>query len=175
MNLSNPMKLILICAALLFCQIFIFDAIHLKGYGKIMVYPLSVLLLPADYRNFVVMLIGFSIGLILDFSLNTGGLHAAALTALAYARSYLLNILKASSDHKDSALINLKNSNLGWYFVYTIALLLVHQLSFYLFEKFSLYNFFYTIEKALVGTIFSTLAILLILLLFKTTAKERHL
>ncbi|MCO5247383.1 MAG: hypothetical protein M9887_00315 [Chitinophagales bacterium] len=139
-----------------------------------MPYPLAILLLPHRFKNAFVIIIAFAIGFILDFSLNTGGLHAASLTLLAYLRGYLLNILKPTTESTDNSFISLKNTNLGWFLIYTFILLLVQQFSYYLFESFTFNNLTFIIKKTMVGSISSTFIILLILLLFKNSAKNRN-
>lgn len=70
-------------------QILIFNNINLFGYINPYPYLLFILLYPVNGNKSVLLLTSFSIGLILDVFLNSGGIHAAASLVLAFVRPSL--------------------------------------------------------------------------------------
>ena len=55
------------------------------GLGiQLMIYPLFIFMLPLELNVFVIMLISFLFGYIIDLFSNTYGLHASAAVLLAY-------------------------------------------------------------------------------------------
>lgn len=84
-NLLNIFRFLI----LLTIQILIFNNINLFGYINPYPYLLFILLYPVNGNKSVLLLTSFSIGLILDVFLNSGGIHAAASLVLAFVRPSL--------------------------------------------------------------------------------------
>jgi|688.fasta_scaffold333261_2 hypothetical protein len=107
------------------------------GWAPIL-YPMFFFSLPVQFSAAPRMLLGFSFGLILDLGLGTGGLHAAATTAMAFVQPFILRYF-LSVDEREN---NLKPSpkSLGWlrYLWMAFWLLLVHQFFFQLYSLFTL-------------------------------------
>jgi rod shape-determining protein MreD len=79
-------------AALLAVQL-LFSNITFSPYICPFVYPLFILLLPFSTPQWLLMLLGFSTGLVLDFFLGPLGFHAASCLLIAYLRPYLISII----------------------------------------------------------------------------------
>ena len=84
-NLLNIFRFIIF----LVIQILIFNNINLLGYINPYPYLLFILLFPVNGNKSVLLLSSFTIGLLLDMFLNSGGVHAAASLILAFARPSL--------------------------------------------------------------------------------------
>lgn len=107
------------------------------GWAPIL-YPLFFFALPVQFSAAFRMALGFSFGLILDLGLETGGLHAAATTAMTFVQPFVLRYF-LSVDERET---NLKPGpkSLGWlrYLWMAFWLLLVHQFFYQLYSLFSL-------------------------------------
>ena len=71
-------------------QIIIFSQIHLFGYATACIFTIFLLKLPRHTTKNELMIWGFLFGIVTDMFCNTPGIHAAAATAMAFARNYIL-------------------------------------------------------------------------------------
>lgn len=84
-NLTNISRF----AILLLLQIVLFNNINILGYLNPYPYVLFILLFPINGNRLSLLISSFTIGLILDMFLNSGGIHATASLCLAYIRPTL--------------------------------------------------------------------------------------
>jgi len=88
-------------------------------HGEIFIYPVIILLLPIRLARHYVILLGFGIGLIIDLFYDTVGVHAFALTAMAYARGLLLNYLEPRGGYTMVMTPTRHSMGLNWLLIYT--------------------------------------------------------
>jgi hypothetical protein len=72
-------------------QIFVLSYVEVGGYLSPYLYPLILILAPANFNRYGLLLLGGLLGLGIDFHEGSGGLHLMASSALAYGRSWMLN------------------------------------------------------------------------------------
>ncbi len=173
MSISYYIQVFVLCIILVLGQVFIFDLIHITGFGKLVIYPLLLMIVPIHIPRAIVMLIGFVIGFIVDFLLGTGGLHTAAMTFMAFSRGFVLDFMEPASGYDKNEAATLSEMGIRWFFTYALILVFIHQFAFYFIERFSFHNFIYTLRRIVTGTILSTLAISLLTLLFTPTEGKR--
>lgn len=173
MSIAGYIQIFVLCVLLILGQIFVFDLIHITGFGKLMVYPLMLMLVPIHTPRVFVMIIGFVLGYIIDFILGTGGLHTFALTFMGLARGPVLNFLKPASGYDKSDASNVLDLGMRWFITYAFLIILIHQFAFYFVERFSFYNLLHTLRRIVTGTILSTLSITLLTLIFIPTESKR--
>lgn len=75
----------------LLAQIFILSQIEVGGYLSPYVYPLVIVLAPANFNRLGLLAVGAMLGLGIDLHEGSGGLHLMASSLLAYVRIWLLN------------------------------------------------------------------------------------
>jgi hypothetical protein len=158
---------------LMLLQIFIMDGVDIVGFGKPMVYMLFILLVPVSIPAALVMILGFFTGLSLDLLTNSGGLHAASLTMMAFARKFILQFYAPTSGNDKTALPDIEDQGFQWFALYSFLLIVVHQFSYYFIERFSFSNFTFTTLRALSGIVISTILVWLLALLFSPVVRKR--
>jgi hypothetical protein len=158
---------------LMLLQIFILDGVHIRGFGKPMVYMLFIILAPISLPPALVMILAFISGLSLDLLSNSGGLHAASLTMMAFARKYVLQFFRPISGNDKTALPDIEDQGFQWFAVYSFLMIVVHQFSYYFIERFSFSNFMFTMVRALIGIGISTILAWLMALLFSPAVRKR--
>jgi hypothetical protein len=158
---------------LMLLQIFIMDGVDIAGFGKPMVYMLFILLAPVSIPAALVMILGFFTGLSLDLLTNSGGLHAASLTMMAFARKFILQFYTPTSGNDKTALPDIEDQGFQWFALYSFLLIVVHQFSYYFIERFSFSNFTFTTLRALSGIVISTILVWLLALLFSPVVRKR--
>lgn len=135
-------------------------------------YPLFILLLPFETPVWLLLALGFVLGITVDSFSDTAGMHACATVLLAYLRTNVLHALlpKNISEYPNQS-PGVKN--MGWvpFLVYASFLLLIHHAVFFTVELWSLSNVVYLLIKIAASTATSILFVIIYLLLFtKQTA-----
>lgn len=139
--MPNPTRFILLFFTLLFVQVFLLRQISIgfggKDYIFLYITPLFVALLPLLTPRPLVVLLGFLLGLAVDFFYETLGLHAAAGAFIGYARWLVLNLLEPQDGYKA------KSSNQGraltrnWWLSYLFFMIAGYCLFYFSVEAFS--------------------------------------
>ena len=126
---------------LLILQVFLLQQIRWGWGGKeylfLFLYPLFVALLPLRMSRGVVMLLGFALGLIIDFFYETLGMHAAALTFTGYFRFLVLRILEPRDGYNIKDNPSSHDLGQGWMLKYLALLFLGHCVFFFSVQAFS--------------------------------------
>lgn len=87
---STWFRFVLVSLVLIVAQVWVLSPWELFRVATPYLYPFALLLLPIGLKQIPSTVIGFVIGSILDLLYPTPGLHASALTAVGFARYYLL-------------------------------------------------------------------------------------
>ncbi len=137
-------------------------------------YFLFILWLPYRISRSGLMLLGFLLGLALDYFLKTPGLHAAPCLLIAYVRPFLINMLipKETADHNYSSPSII---SMGWapYATYAVVLTFLHNAYLVFLEWMQFGSFFYFLGKVSATTGVSFLLIMITELLFFRKEKFR--
>ncbi|OQY04991.1 MAG: rod shape-determining protein MreD [Bacteroidetes bacterium 4572_117] len=139
--------------ALVFIQVFIFNNIHLTDYGIIpAVYIIYVILLPFETPNWMVMVLAFLIGFSIDVFSDTLGLNAAASVLIAFVRPGMLNLLAPRDGYDIGTFPRIYYMGQLWFLKYASALVIIHQITYYIFESFGLEDFFVSLLKIVIAS-----------------------
>jgi len=124
------------------------------------------LLLPFKTSKYLVLLLGFLLGLSIDIFSNTPGIHASATTFMAFLRPSVIKRLfnRESTDNK--ILPPVCSMEISWFTKYTVILVLAHHLFLFYIEAFSFTNFFFTLSRCLSSAVFSIILLIISQLLF---------
>lgn len=163
----NAVRFVLLIAL----QVLLLNELPL-GRAYIMVYPLAILLLPVVTPRWIVLLLAFFTGLLVDGFSNGGGLHTASITALGYARSYILDTFQPRSGWDKMAVPNLSHQGYTWFFYYTLIGFSLHHILYFVLEVFSFANFFSTIMKTTLSLFSSLLVVWMLSAFFKRKIKD---
>lgn len=165
--LSNIIRFVLLIAL----QVLLLNELPLNR-AYMMIYPLIILLLPVFTPRLAVMMIAFITGLIIDIFSNGGGLHTAALTAVGYLRSYILDTFQPRSGWDKLDVPNISQQGLTWFFYYSLIFFSIHHLLYFFLEVFSFSNFFATIFKTMISLFGSLLLMWILSLFFMRNSRE---
>jgi rod shape-determining protein MreD len=158
--------------ALMAVQVLIFSNLHFSPYINPYVYPLFLLLLPFETPDWLLMLIGFATGLILDFFLGSMGMHAAACVLLAYSRPLLIRLITPKGAEFEVE-PNIYLQGVTWFLIYAGLGVLIHHTCYFFIESGTFYNFFIALFRILISSFFSVLFMMIFLFLFTSTKKRR--
>jgi len=135
------------------------------------IYPLFILLLPFETPVWLLLLIGFVCGSVVDTFMNTPGMHACAMILIAYLRTNVLLAL-LPKNMKEYKQLSPSVKTMGWppFLTYSAFLILIHHTTFFIIELWSLSNIGYLILKILASSLTTMLLIGVYLLLFSRRA-----
>lgn len=156
-------QLLMPSCLLIFLQIFVLNQIELHQYIRPIIYPLIILMLPLNTPRSLVLLIGLAIGLIMDVSSNTLGLHASVCVLIAYLRYWVLRFHRPRGDFDAELMPSVSSYGWSWYLIYAGSLLFIHQCSYFFLEIFS----FQYLGETLMKVVFSFSIGLMLILLFQ--------
>lgn len=162
MSINILLRNIIRFIALVFIQVFIFNNIHLTSYGVIpIVYTLYIILLPFETPKWLVMILAFLIGFIVDVFSDTLGLNAAASVLIAFIRPVILNYLASRDGYEIGTFPRVYYQGINWFLKYALSLTLVHQLAYYLLESLGFENIFIILFKVVLASIVSLILIII--------------
>lgn len=121
-------------------QVIIFSQIHLFGYATACVFLIFLLKLPRHTTKNEMIIWGFLFGIITDMFCNTPGIHAAAATAMAFARNYILSAFT----HKgitDDITPGVRSLKWGSYIIYAVLCIAVFYAVLFPLELFAVRHF----------------------------------
>lgn len=130
-----------------------------------MFYILFLFVFPVYKEKISLLILSFFLGLSIDILSDDGGINAFATVFVAYYRLPILNYIKGSqyTDEEETDIKNLDNFIL----LFWIALVtFIHHFLIFTLENFSFYGLGRNLLKTILSTIFTTLAIFIILQLF---------
>ncbi|MDD4193158.1 MAG: rod shape-determining protein MreD, partial [Mangrovibacterium sp.] len=151
--INNLVKYTLMWIVLILLQIMLFNHIRFSGLVNPYLYVLFILLLPFDTPKYLLLILGFLLGLNVDIFCNTPGIHASATTVMAFARPAVINLISSHDILDSNALPRMKQMGPAWFIRYTILLVLLHHLFLFYVEVFTLKGFIFTLFRSLLSAL----------------------
>ncbi len=143
-------------------QILLFNNIQFSGYVNPYVYIMVILLLPAITPHWLLLIVSFVTGLIIDLFSGSPGMHTSATVLTGFSRPYVLRIISPRDGYESGPDLSMKDYGLRWFFIYTATIVLIHHTVLFYLEVFSFTGFFRTLLRILLSSIFTIGFILLI-------------
>ncbi len=153
-------------ALLCLLQVLVFNNLQLGGLINAFPYIYFILILPISLGRIPLLFLGFALGLTIDVFSDTGGMHAAASTLIAFYRPLFLQAQSPREGYELHAVPHIRVFGVGWFLLYATLLVLIHHFALFFIEVFRFSEFFYTLFKVLLSTIVTLVLILLIEFLF---------
>lgn len=140
-------------------QVMLFNHLHIGSWGMPMMYIIFLLNLPIRVPRWAEMLLGFTIGLIMDIWTSSLGIHIAACVALSFLRPILLNMstqdIERIKDHVSS-----KTVGTGVYIKMAILLTFIHHLIVFSLETWNMHHWWIVIVQTVISSILTLIIIL---------------
>jgi rod shape-determining protein MreD len=169
----NVLKYTGLFILLLLLQGLILNNVDFGGYEVPLLYVIFVLSLPFETPSWLVLVLGFFLGIAVDSFSSTMGMHASATIVMAFSRAFLLKMLAPRGGYEFNSKPNIQTMGLTWYLLYAFILVLIHHLFLFFVESFKITQFFYTFGRAIASTVFTLVLILLVQLFnYKSTTKS---
>ena len=146
---------------LILVQVLVINYITLNELINPYLYPIFILLLPFNTPKWVLILIGFVLGLSVDLFSNSMGVHAAACTLMAYLRPYVINMLTPTGGYEVEDIPSVSSLGLTWFLPYAAILIFIHHIALMLIIFASLSYPLFLVSKILLSTVASIVLIIL--------------
>lgn len=146
---------------LAFIQVFILNNIQLGGFVNPYLYILFILILPFETPKWLLLVLGFFLGLTIDLFANTIGMHASATVFMAFLRPYVLELISPRDGYESETLPQLRFYGASWFIRYASILVFSHHLFLFYIEVFKFSNFFTTFVRVILNSIFTIILILI--------------
>ena len=160
--INSVVRFGLILILLILLQVLLFNNIQFSGFVNPYVYLMFILLLPIEIPAWLLLGLSFLTGLIIDFFSGSHGMHTSATVLAGFVRPYVLRLVSPRDGYESGPEPSILMYGFRWFLIYTLLIVLVHHTALFYLEVFRLADFFRTLLRVLLSTIFSTAFILLI-------------
>jgi len=151
----------LVAIGIILLQVLILNNINLGGYVNPYFYIVFLFMLPFSTPAVLIQIIAFAVGFAVDAISGTLGMHTSACVLIGFVRPFLLRAIAPrdgyETDHKPA----IKEMGLVWFFKYTVILTVIHHVMLFFVESFNFVNFWHTILRILLSSIFTITLIIL--------------
>ena len=137
----------------------ILNNIQFSGYINPYFYIYFILVLPFETPRWLLMMSAFLLGISLDAFTNTFGLNASACVLMAFVRPFVITTISTGTEFMIGHSPSLKNQGVKWFAYYSIILVLVHHFALFYLEIFRFTEFFQTLLRVLLSSLFTLIII----------------
>lgn len=159
--INSVLRFVVIFTLLILLQVLLFNNIQFSGYVNPYVYLMFILLLPFEIPPWLLLLLSFATGMLIDLFSGSPGMHSSATLLTGFVRPYVLRIISPRDGYEASLNPSMLVYGFKWFFFYTLIMVLVHHTALFYLEVFSFIDFFRTLLRVLLSSVFSITFILL--------------
>jgi rod shape-determining protein MreD len=152
----------LIFILLLLLQVLLFNNVQFSGYVNPYVYIMFILLLPFEIPAWLLLIISFFTGLIIDLFSGTPGMHTSATVLAGFVRPFILRIISPRDGYESGADPSMLIYGFRWFLIYTSIIVIIHHTALFYLEVFRFADFFRTLLRVLLSSLFSITFIVLL-------------
>ena len=145
---------------LVLLQVLIFNNIQLSGFINPYVYVIFIILLPFETPKWLLLVLGFLLGLSIDLFTNTPGFHAFATVLMAFVRPYILDFLSPRDNYEIGSFPRIYYYGFLWFLRYSAILIVIHHLSLFLIESFRFSYLYLTLYRSILSSMLTLVLIM---------------
>lgn len=154
-------------------QVTVLNNIQMSGLINPYLYVLFILSLPFRMPKGAVMLVSFVTGVLIGVFTNNAGLHATACVAMAFVRPGILKLLSPREGYESESNPTIKDMGFRWFIIYAFVLIFVHHAVLFYVEVFRFSEFYTTLLRTFLSTLFTLTLVIICQYLFYKTKAER--
>ena len=147
---------------LMILQLLIFNNIEFSGYVNPYIYVMFILVLPVAIPSWILLILAFLTGFVIDLFSGTIGVHSFATVMAGFVRPWVLSLNVTAEASEPDMSPSSYRSGLRWFMIYVVTVVFIHHLALFFVEVFSIRNFFHTLLRVLLSTAVTTFFIVLI-------------
>ena len=146
---------------LVLIQVLIMNKINFYGFLNPYIYILFILLLPFETPGWLLLLLSFFTGLTVDLFSGTMGLHAASSVFAAFMRPLIIKFVGEKPEYDITTQPKLQQMGIKWFTAYALLMTFAHHLFLNVLDVFSFNEFWQTLVRVIVSSLFTFLFIML--------------
>ena len=139
----------------IFVQSFIFNQLEISASIHVMITPLYLFLIPFDRSKFSLLLIALILGMAIDATSNTFGLHTSSLLLFAYLRPFIFRVFSPREGYDSLKIPSIFDMGNRWFISTFSILLFSHHLWFFVLEAFSTSEILLILQKTILSSVIS--------------------
>lgn len=171
--LIDTLKYIFYFIFLLLVQGLVLNNIQFSGYINPYFYVLFILILPINISKYLLLILAFFLGFFVDLFSSTIGMHISASVFVAFLRVFILKLIEPRDGYEITSKPSLEDFGIQWFATYSIVLVFFHHVFLFFVESFRFSQFFTTLGRAIVSSIFTLILILIFQLFNYKTSRRR--
>jgi rod shape-determining protein MreD len=160
--INSVLRYGLIALVLVLLQLLVFNNIQFSGFVNPYVYIMIILILPAGIPSWLLLVVSFFTGLIIDLFSGSPGMHTSATLLAGFARPYVLRLIAPRDGYELGSELSIQAYGFRWYFTFTVVIVLIHHITLFYIEVFRLADFFRTLLRVILSSAFTAGFILLL-------------
>lgn len=132
-------KNVAVTVLLVLIQVLVLNNIHLFGIATPLLYVYIIIRSNINWPRWVILLVGFFVGLVCDIFSNTPGVSAASMTLIAMIKPGLLKLFTNYEMHENMEPTML-SMGFSKYLSYSVLMVLIYSLTFFTLEEFTMFH-----------------------------------
>jgi len=164
--LNEVIRNIIRFAILVGVQVLIIKNIELGQFINPFIYILFIIVLPFETPKWLLLLSAFAMGITIDMFYDTAGMHAAACVFIGYLRPGLLKLFSPRDGYEFGTQPTIQYLGIPWFLSYSAILIVLHHLVLFYIEVFRFSEFFSTLLRVIISSMFTILLVVISQYLF---------
>ena len=160
--INSILRFGLIFIILVLLQVLLFNNIQFSGYVNPYVYIIFILLLPVEIPAWLLLLLSFGAGMVIDFYSGSPGMHSSASVLAGFARPFILRSISPRDGYEPGAQPSMLVYGFRWFLLYSMVMVVIHHTALFYLEVFRFTDFFRTLLRVLLSSIFTIIFVLII-------------
>lgn len=160
--INSILRFGLIFILLVLLQVLLFNNIQFSGYVNPYVYIMFILLLPVEIPSWLLLMLSFGTGMIIDIYSGSPGMHSSASVLAGFVRPYVLRFVSPRDGYEPGANPSMLFYGFKWFLLYSTAVVLVHHTALFYLEVFRFADFFRTLLRVMLSSLFTIVFVLII-------------
>lgn len=150
----------IVFVVLMLLQLLVMNNIQFSGYVNPYIYVMVILLVPVEVTAWILLIIAFLTGFLIDIFSGTPGLHASATVLAGFVRPAVLRIIAPRDGYESGQSPSMLTYGFRWYLMYAGIIILIHHTALFYLEVFRFADLFRTMLRVLLSSLFSVTFIL---------------
>jgi len=160
--INSILRFGLIFIILVILQVLLFNNIQFSGYINPYIYIIFVLLLPVEIPSWLLLILSFSLGMIIDLYSGSPGMHSSATVLAGFVRPYVLRFISPRDGYEPGANPSMLIYGFRWFLLYSLIIVFIHHTALFYLEVFRFADFFRTLLRVMLSSLFTVFFVLII-------------
>ena len=173
--MSEGLRLLFRFIVLFIIQLFILNQIQWSGLAKPFIYIFFLFFLPMKWKPWVVLMVCFLTGAVMDVFSNTFGLHAAACSLIGFIRPFVYRLTTPQYDFDDEVLTDVHSRTFTQFVAYNAILSTVFCLAYFILQGTDAASWSKILLWILISSVLTFGVILMYRYIFVSRVRKRRL